>query len=435
MLIEFSVGNFRSFHKQQTVSMVAAKLKAKDKSLDKSNVIQIPNNPSLLASAAIYGANASGKSNLILALRFMRSFVLNSTKETRAKGAIEVEGFRLSTEMAGEPSFFEIVFVESGDRYRYGFEVTTEQVETEWLYVVPTTREARLFERERDNIVIGPRFREGREIVGHTRPNALFLSVAAQLNGPIALKLVNWFRELGIASGLSDRGMQQFTLSKLIKGEYVTEITQLVRDLDLGIGDLKVETGPHPIPTIPDDAPAKYREVFSALTALLDEQNAERVTVRTSHMGFDAAGQPAGEVLLDMEEHESEGTRKLFSMSGPLIKALKRGEVLIVDELDARLHPLLTKKIVKLFNSKESNPFGAQLIFTTQDTNLLDNTLFRRDQVWFVEKDQQGSSHLYSLAEFRVRSDKSFERGYIQGRFGAIPYLSNLQTVVGDVRV
>ncbi|MFO7683964.1 MAG: ATP-binding protein [Chloroflexota bacterium] len=133
-----------------------------------------------------------------------------------------------------------------------------------------------------------------------------------------------------------------------------------------------------------------------------------------------------------MDKHESEGTQKLFVMSAPLLDSLQKGKVLVVDELDARLHPKMTREIIFLFNNKATNPNGAQLIFNTQDTTLLDNRLFRRDQIWFVEKDQQGASHLYSLAEFKVRNDKDYERGYIQGRYGAVPYLSHIQTNVSE---
>lgn len=134
--------------------------------------------------------------------------------------------------------------------------------------------------------------------------------------------------------------------------------------------------------------------------------------------------------MFNLVEHESEGTQKLFALSGLLLATLQAGGVLVIDELDVRLHPLLTREIITLFNKRVSNAHNAQLIFTSHDTNLLDNRFFRRDQIWFVEKDQQGASHLYSLAEFKVRNDKDYERGYIQGRYGAVPYLSHVQTIV-----
>jgi len=427
MLIEFTVGNFRSFHAPQTLSLVAAPIKSKDDSLDENTLIHLPDNPPLLTSAAVYGANASGKSNLIQALAFMKRFVINSPRETKPTGGIGVDPFRLHTTTVGVPSHFEILFIEDGKRYRYGFEVTKERVTAEWLYFVPSTREARLFEREGDEITVGNYFKEGRDLEQHTRPNALFLSVVAQFNGKKAQKLVAWFRRLGIISGIDDMGMMPFTLAQLVEGEHSQAIRQLICRLDLGIGDLQVEKTTRSKPQLPDDMPEDIRQAF---LTIMNASNGEHVAVHTVHTRFDDAGNPAGQELFDLDEHESEGTQKLFAMSGPLLDTLQNGDVLVVDELDARLHLLLTREIISLFNHKATNPRGAQLVFNTQDTNLLDNTLFRRDQIWFVEKDQQGASHLYSLAEFKVRNDKDYERGYIQGRYGAVPYLSHIQTIV-----
>jgi predicted ATPase len=428
MLIEFTVGNFRSFRDLQTLSMVAAPIKSKDSALDENTVIQMTNNPNLLTSAAIYGANASGKSNLIQALAFMKYFVINSPKETKATGGINVEPFRLHNGTVEQPSHFEIVFIEDGKRYRYGFKVSKERVLSEWLYFVPSAREARLFEREGADITIGSYFKEGRGLEQNTRPNALFLSIVAQFNGPQAQKLVSWFRRLGIISGVDDMGMMPFTLMQLVEGEYSQAIRDLICRLDLGIGDLQVEKrSVGSKPNLPDEMPDEIRQAF---LTIMNASDTEGLAIHTLHTQYDDEGNPTGQELFDLDEHESEGTQKLFAMSGPLLDTLQEGDALVVDELDARLHPLMTREIISLFNHKATNPNGAQLIFNTQDTNLLDNTLFRRDQIWFVEKDKQGASHLYSLAEFKVRNDKDYERGYIQGRYGAVPYLSHIQTIV-----
>jgi uncharacterized protein len=430
MLIEFTLGNYRSFQDPQTLSMVASSLKSKDPELDENIVIQVANNPSLLTSAAVYGANASGKSNLVQAVAFMRSFVLNSTAGTNTTGGIDVEPFRLSTSTRNQPSYFEILFVESGKRYRYGFEATTERVTAEWLYFVPSTREARLFEREGDQIDIGNYFKEGRDLEQHTRPNALFLSVVAQFNGPIAQKLVTWFRRLEVISRLDelDIFLRILTLAQFLAGEQGQAIRDLIGRLDLGITDLQVEkaAGPKTQP-----AAGILKEMGREYLNVAGTPDAEQLYVRTVHTRYDDEGNPAGEELFNLVEHESDGTQKLFALSGLLLAALQAGGTLIVDELDVRLHPLLTREIIALFNKRRTNAHEAQLIFTSHDTNLLDNSLFRRDQIWFVEKDQKGASHLYSLAEFKVRNDKDYERGYIQGRYGAIPYLSHIQTIVG----
>ena len=429
MLVEFTVGNYRSFRTPQTLSMVAASLKSRDPLLDENTVIQIANNPDLLTSAALYGANASGKSNLVQALAFMQRFVLNSPKETKPTGGIRVEPFRLHTATISQPSHFEIVFIVDGKRYRYGFEATQERVLSEWLYFVPSTREARLFDRQGDDITVGSYFKEGRDLEQHTRANALFLSVVAQFNGPQAQKLVTWFRRLGIISGVEDMGMMPFTLTQLVDGEHSQAIRQLIGELDLGIGDLHVEKakGRSGKPNLPDEMPDDLRQAF---LTIINAAETEGFIVRTLHAQYDDDGNHVGQQFFELDDQESEGTRKLFAMSGPLLDTLERGKVLVVDELDARLHPLIARAIISLFNHKATNPHGAQLIFNTHDTNLLDNALFRRDQIWFVEKDPQGASHLYSLAEFKVRNDKDYERGYIQGRYGAVPYLSHIQTIV-----
>ena len=427
MLIEFSVGNFRSFRETVTLSMVAAKLTAKYKELDENNVFEVAGAPRLLTSTAVYGANASGKSNLVAAMVFMREFVLNSQKETQPTGAIGVERFRLSAETLGEPSHFEMVFVVDGKRYRYGFEVTSERVEAEWLFYVPTSKEARLFERKGDRISLGEGFREGKEIGERTRPNALFLSVVAQFNGPIAQSVTQWFRKLSVASGLQDIGMRVYTMRSFVDGTHRDDIRELIRRLDLGIEDVVVEKVTAPDRDLPENMPEELR---SAMAALVSLPGREHYTVRTVHARPGNGAPQTAQEVFDLDNQESEGTRKLFAMAGPLVSALKAGQVLVVDELDARLHPLMTREIISLFNSKVTNPNHAQLIFTTQDSNLLDNQLLRRDQIWFTEKDRQGATRLYSLAEFRVRNDESYERNYIQGRYGAIPFLGDLRQIM-----
>lgn len=428
MLIEFSVSNYRSFKDEVTFSMVASSLKARNAELNENNLFDTHGGVKLLKCAAIYGANASGKSNLIGAIHFMVSFVRRSHISSDPTGGIDVEPFRLSTQTDSEPSSFEIVFVTEGKRYRYGFEVTTERVLAEWLYVAPKVRESRLFERDEDEITLGDRFKgEGRDLDEKTRPNALFLSVVAQFDGETAQEVLSWFRSLGIATSLShlNMGMRKFTESMLGDEESAQAIGSLIKRLDLGIDHLRIEkrvSSPEPLPK---EAPEELRTALEPFLKLVGEQ--EKTTVRTVHRKLDDEGRPDESELFYLDRHESEGTKKLFSLSGPLIDTLKSGDVLIIDELDARLHPLLTREIVRLFNDPVQNRNDAQLVFVVQDTNLLDNQLLRRDQIWFVEKDRQGASYLYSLAEFKVRNDATYEKDYIQGRYGAIPFLGEMR--------
>ena len=423
MLIEFTVGNFRSFKEQETFSMVAANLTSPDPRLDTENVIPIDKDLKLLTSAAIYGRNSSGKSNLLAALRFMREFVLNSSRDTQATDAIHTEPFRLSTETRDKPSFFEIAFIVEGKRYRYGFEVNAERVISEWLFTVPTIREAMLFQREGAEIDVSSRFKEGRGLQERTRPNALFLSVAAQFNGEVANQIVRWFSTLDLF-GLEDWHLHLTTYHFLAGQEEKQKIIRLVKQLDLGIQGIHIEEGPFGdelnFSITEEGFSPERRRAFQAAVALRDRR------VLTEHGVYDADGKLSASEAFDLQGQESEGTKKLFAMAGSLVNALDVGLTLFVDELDVKLHPLITRAVISLFNSKETNPKGAQLIFATHDANLLDNRLLRRDQIWFVEKDRYGASHLVSLAEYRVRKEASFEKDYLQGRYGGVPSLGDL---------
>jgi AAA15 family ATPase/GTPase len=439
MLIELQVGNFRSFKEPVTLSMVAAPIKAKDKEIDENNVILVDNNLSLLTSAVIYGANASGKSNVVAAINFMRHFVLSSSRESQAEETISVDPFRLSTETDGMPSLFQVVFLLEGTKYRYGFEVSRDQVVSEWLFYVPSTKEARLFTRDEEGIHCARTFKEGRGLEEKTRSNALFLSVVAQFNGLMSGRILAWFRKLRVISGLNDVGYLGFTLEQFVEGTYRQEIIRMVKNLDLGIADIQSERATTSV-KISLKVEAEPDQSLSGSTAeslgsiqkelerkLNSGQKLNVTSIKTVHTKYDEAGNPISHETFDLGYHESDGTQKLFFLMGPLIDTLSKGRVLFIDEFEARLHPLITCALIKLFNSPETNPNHAQLIFTTHDTNLLSSKTFRRDQVWFTEKDSLGATHLYSLAEIKVRNDASFERDYIQGKYGAIPFIGDLQ--------
>jgi AAA15 family ATPase/GTPase len=441
MLIQFTVGNFHSFKEPVTLSMVATKLKAVDSRIDENNTILVNDDLSLLTSAAIYGANASGKSNLIAALRFMRNFVLSSSRDTEATEAIDIDNFKLSTETAGKPSFFEAIFIEQDIQYRYGFEVDQEKVISEWLFRVPKNREARLFVRENNNIEYSRSFKEGKGLENKTRPNALFLSVVAQFNGTIAMTVLLWFKKLGIISGLNDAGYRNFTIGKFDNTDFRQKILQLVKSLDLGIMDVRVDKSADvkihaaPVLTISIESSEEISEsVQRKLEKVFGPASVQPMSIQTVHTKFKEDGSPDSLETFDLGLHESEGTKKLFFLTGPIIDTLANGNLLVIDEMEARLHPLITRDLIRLFNSMESNRNRAQLIFTTHDTNLLSNKCFRRDQIWFVEKDDLNASHLYSLAEIKldenkVRNDASFEDDYIQGRYGAIPFLGGVRKI------
>jgi uncharacterized protein len=424
MLIEFSIGNYRSFKDRVTFSMVAANLVSKEKSLDINNAFDIDKNLKLLKTAAIYGANASGKSNLAKALSFMKWFMVNSSKETQSTDEIGVEPFRLSTETEGRPSFFELVFLMGKQKYRYGFEVNQERVIAEWLFYVPNVRETKLFERKRDSIKSSKSY-DADGIQQRTRSNALFLSVSAQFNVDLAEKILEWITDkVNIISGLHDQTYLNYTIGCFVNNKNRPDIIQLIKKLDLGISEIQVDQEDFTTDSLPDEIPDELKKF------IVKAGGGKATSIGISHRVFDADGNDRSIEKFDLESHESEGTKKVFALAGPLITALKEGETLIIDEFDARLHPLISLAIVKLFNSKEANPNNAQLIFMTHDTNLLNNKVFRRDQVWFTEKNRYSATDLYSLAEYKIRNDASFESDYIKGRYGAIPYISNLNHLI-----
>ncbi|MCY7408514.1 MAG: ATP-binding protein, partial [Alkalinema sp. CAN_BIN05] len=350
MLIEFTVGNYRSFKEPVTLSMVAANLVSQDKSVDENNVFAVDEKLSLLKSAAIYGANASGKSNLAKALNFMVWFMVNSSRETQSTDAIGVEPFLLSTETESQPSFFELVFLIEGQKYRYGFEATSERVVAEWLYTVPKSRETNLFDRDLTRIK-SSKVLQASGIEPRTRPNALFLSVCAQFNVAIVEKILAWLtKNLQVTFGFDKSADLDRTISKLESNLFQEKIVQLVKNLDLSITDIKVTA--HGI-----DERYGSKEDFPE----------EFTLVHTIHKRFDKANNYNVNVNLLLEFHESEGTRKIFALAGTLIDVLAEGSILVIDELDAKLHPLITRSIIELFNRPKSNPNNAQLIFMTHD--------------------------------------------------------------------
>lgn len=426
MLIGFSVGNYKSFKETVTLSMVASSITEEDKELNENNVFPINDKLSLLKSAAIYGANASGKSNLVAAINFMKWFVLNSSKETQVSDAIDIEAFRLSTETEKEASFFEIVFLLEDKTFRYGFDVNAREVVSEWLFQADDTEEKMLFERDFDNYILDD-FPEGQGISDKTRSNALFLSVVAQFNGKISGKILLWFsKTLQLISGLQDRQYRKETLESLENDRHRHDIIEFIKKLDLGIADIEIIN--QPVFVIANNT-AVYGSSYGSLYPI----SVTQTTVQTSHPKYDADGKQTSMERFDMEKHESEGTNKLFALAGILLDTLRTGKILLIDELDARLHPLITRELICLFNSNETNPHNAQLIFTTHDTNLLTSKTLRKDQIWFTEKDNKGATDLYSLVEYKVGKNASFERNYMIGKYGAIPFIGNFKELIGEL--
>lgn len=413
MMIQFTVKNFRSFREEAKLSLVASSIKERTA----ENIFQISKDLSLLKSAVIYGANASGKSNLFRAMNFMKEFILNSSKETQVSELIRTERFKLNTETENQPSYFEIIFIHKQIQYRYGFAVTEKEVTEEWLYYIPNVQELEVFTRKGQDFILSRHFKSEEPLVQATRIrlNALLLSVSAQFNGEIAKTMMEWFSSFNCISGLRNYEPIAFQLSKNVDGRKA--VLDFLKKANLGIDNFNVVERKVDRANLPPEI----------LRLLKEEKEITRIDVKTSHKKYDSKGNAAGIVDFDMNKEESDGTKKIFELSGPIIDTLINGKVLVIDELDAQMHPNLIRAICELFNSHESNSRNAQLIFTSHNTNILDKDLFRRDQIWFTEKDRFGVSELFSLVEFRdphngkkVRNDASYEKSYLSGIYGSV---------------
>lgn len=426
MLLEFSIGNFLSFKTKTTLSLAATSIK---EHID-TNIFSAERRD-LLKGAVIYGANASGKSNFIRAMSTMRRLVIQSFEQSSAD-ELGITPFLLNTETENAPSFFETVFIIDSIRYRYGFEADDKRIHAEWLFEAPKNTEKPMFLREYDGIEVMKNFPEGKDLEGRTRDNALFLAVTDQFNGKIAKKIMQWFNNFITISGLTHEGYKGVTFGMLEDKQTSTKLLNFYKKLDMGFDDISINKKPFDPKELPKEMPESF--VKQVIT---DLEGAFKIDIKTIHKKYNNENKIVDHVEFDMRSQESSGTNKIFNISGPVFDVLNDGGVLVVDELDASLHPLLTLAVTRLFNSKQFNPNNAQLIFATHDTNLLYYGNYRRDQIYFVEKDQFGASDMYSLVEYKeegktIRKDRSFEKDYIEGRYGAIPFIGNLSDIVTE---
>ena len=414
MLINFSFGNFCSFRDIKSLRMEAGRVDDLTESVIEKDGFR------LLPVAAIYGANSSGKTNVIKALGWFRYIVTKNSKLDPDDTLLQLP-FLLDVQTREAPTVFEIQILLDSTVYRYGFEYLPTEIVSEWLYekeVKPYAKERRLFQREKQEIDISSEyFPEGKNKKKLTRTNRLFLSLVAQLNGNISQKLIKYLSRCNTISGIEGGGYEQLSL-KMIEhhSEGYQEAMELFKKLDLGF--TAIEVGEKEVPNGRKERLAALQDVDPQ-----KNQNAKDYETYTTHNVYGKEGKVVGYTRFNAEIFESNGTKKIISLSGPIFHTLLHGRVLFVDELDAKLHPMLTRAIVRLFMDKETNPKGAQLVFTTHDTHLLYKEYLRRDQVWFTEKDATEASDLYSLFEFKERNDRNFEKDYIQGRYGAIPFI------------
>ncbi len=399
MLIEFRVENHRSLKTEQVLTMEAGRVDG-DATIPRA----VPGySKPLLPVAALYGANASGKSNVLSALEFMCIAVIDSHRKWEPNEGIPRDPFAWGSTRSA-PSMYECNFLTGGIRYRYGFVVSDNCVEEEWLHAWPKGKQQTWFEREGQRFTFGDHLKGERRLIQEvTRPNALFLSVAHQHAHEQLKTVATWFLLIDtVNTEYSNVGRPTISILETPMG---TALLPWLRDLlvkaDVGITDLKV---------------GKF------LLKTGDGRGTETTTVLVRHLG-------AKEDECLPLKSESKGTKALFGIGWSLLSKFDFGGIMVVDELEASLHPKLAIEIIKQFNNPLTNPKNAQLIFTTHDTNLLGNDagepVLRRDQVWLTEKDKEGATVLYPLTDFKPRKPENLERGYLQGRYGAVPYLGN----------
>ncbi|MBX3251351.1 MAG: ATP-binding protein [Myxococcales bacterium] len=396
----------------------------------------------LLPVAAIYGANASGKSNVLSALGFIRDAVLDSHAAWPPQGRVPREAFAWGGKPR-EPSTYEVTFLCEGTRFQYGFSLDQERVLEEWLFAWPRGRRQVWLERDGEDFSFGEHLHgENRAVEKVTRSNALYLSTAARHRHEQLTEVFNWFdrlltvRVIGYKERYADAmpasvAAAVFAAAAAGAAAAASSSGGMVRVSDLvpTFGPTEVRGTP---PAADTQAGAELRELMRAADIgisdyrIVEGPQTHKRDQRHVLMRHDVG---EGEAWLPLEL-ESAGTRALFRLGPAIIDALGSGALLLIDELESSLHPLVALEIVKLFNSPHTNPRNAQLLFTTHDTNLLGTTLgdppLRRDQIWLTEKDAAGATTLYPLTDYKPRNAENLERGYLQGRYGAIPFLGAL---------
>ncbi|MCE9522322.1 MAG: ATP-binding protein, partial [Alphaproteobacteria bacterium] len=412
MLLRFRAGNHLSLREPQELSLVASSLKEND-----TGLIDCPAaGGKLVPAAIIYGANASGKSNVVAALDFMQRQVLYSQNRADPQAPIARRTFALDTRCALRPSKFEIDFLLDGGRFHYGFEATDAAFVSEWLLSYPSGKRTSLFSRK------GQTFKFGRSLKGQnaviaelTRPNSLFLSAAVQNNHEELSKVAGFFRRLHTDKVISVGA--RAASNKLKDTNLDDRVIAFLRRIGTGVVSYQKK-----VTDVPESAIKMQSALFESMRKsfelpmsddLIDRKKTE---IELAHESVD------GTLVYFELDRESSGTRRLLMLLRQIYLTLDTGSVMVIDEFDASLHTQACEALLALFCSPKTNPKGAQLIATTHDTNLLRSPLIRRDQIWFTEKDEVGATHLYPLTDIATRQGDNIEKGYLQGRFGAVPF-------------
>lgn len=411
MIIEFRVKNFSSIRDEQKLSLSANKDGTYNDTHIVNSGIRTPTH--LVRSSVLYGPNASGKSNLINAMAFMQSVVAGSAT-MREGQPFRYPSFKLDKKCSKQPSEFEITFINQGVRYQYGFALLPERVVEEWLLVYKTSKPQVWFSRKIDPDTDKDSYEFSSHLTGRkklwqesTRTNALFLSKAVDLNSEQLRPIFLWIVENLIIIGAGHQPVFDYSIAHVQTDDGKQEILDLLSSADMSITDLSLES-------------RKMKQL-----GLYFEDGTPTHTVTESETIMPVFFHQAenGSASFELSE-ESTGTQRLFAFAGLIINVLKKGCVLIVDELDGSLHTLMVRHLINVFHSHSTNKMGAQLIFSTHDVALLNMDVFRRDQIWFLEKDRTQATMLYPLTDFCPRKNEALERGYLMGRYGALPFFS-----------
>lgn len=427
MLIEFKFKNYRSFRDEAVLSMEASGL-----GMYKESLIQYNSKTRLLPGIAIYGKNGGGKSNVIRAFWLAVQFIKNAQRTQHADAAIPVRPFRLNDYSQKEPTEFEFIYVMDGIKYWYAFSADREKIYAESLYYAPKGQKALVFARSAQTFVFTEEKAKRKLIAKMVASNQLFFSVACTMNDQACVSAMRWFRErIYFSRDYSDIPKQLLDYSD--NPGMLKAIRDYAKAADFGIEDMQFEINQKEIQELemPKDLPegvkAALANFLQVLSQTSDSADAKmlmnEVKAISMHQGMDKNGNSQ---LYPLElVDESDGTRVLMSIAPAVESVLENGGVLLTDEIEKGLHPLLVDYIVAKFQSKDTNPKGAQLIFTTHDTELLNMELLRKDQLYFADKNREdGSSELYSINEFGTRTTENIRKGYLLGKYGAIPDLN-----------
>lgn len=429
MLIEFSVKNFRSIRNEALFSMV----KGAGSKLEDTNVLPVvPDAPAtlnrLLCSGVIYGPNAAGKTNLLLALAALQALILGSPRRAPDE-PLPVTPCLCREDSRAQPCEFEIHFIVNKVRYQYGISADQRLVHEEWLYAFPRGKAQKWFQREsgadgKASFKFSSKLKGKKELWEQvTRPNASLLATAAQLNSEQLTPVYNWFADkLKIAAGAQSWNQSPVATLDLMTQRQQENVLQFMRAADFAISDISLRETDVDVNVVARNMPLPLRDMLTDQLA-----GAKSVEIRARHKTREG-----GRFELDLSE-ESDGTQKMFCYAGPWMDTLANGNIMVIDELHDNLHPLLVRFLIQLFHNPEQNRHGAQLIFTTHETSLLNQKMFRRDQIWFCEQEEDQSTRLYPLSDFAVRKDmENIRLGYLSGRFGALPFLKAITEEFGQ---